>query len=460
MADSVTFTQASAPARVERALLALLVLGKLFVALVTWGISTGFDRGPYLEMVRSIRGLDLPPVDELFYSYHPPLCFLLTRGIMLTGLGAARAAQVHSFLAVFASFLVARHVMKSLGLLRSFPGLLLLYGSFSMPIVIGLSWGVEMESTVLLCFILVLQASVACFFPVARAQDGPTRVRLRFLWLGVCLALGLYTKFTCLLFLAVPVLCLIASWAVAQRPLREVARASGRLAGSFALTGLLAAPFYGVHYYAETGTFLPGNVEKFGQPGLAANRDEVDRDLEGVLWRLLTVNVPDLRGRHDSINDNWYGSFWFQLWRRDPSMGYPPDPEGRNASPPRVRSIGDFYLGNLRWFLVGGWLLFVVTVFRRRMTVLEGLGLVLLVFGVVLVVAQLAFALNTPKWDWQPLKAKYIIPAVFTVVYGLAYTATLGEALPPGSRVQRALALVVVALLALFVGVNHFAVVY
>ena len=120
-------------------LLALsFVLLKLHVLYDTWGRSQGYDRGIWLDMLRVVRWFEpLPPSSALSYSYHPPLSFLIGRLIYWFYPHDVEVSQIASTLAILVAFFAFRHVLRFLGWLWTLPGMWLLYGGFSIPLIVS-----------------------------------------------------------------------------------------------------------------------------------------------------------------------------------------------------------------------------------------------------------------------------------------------------------------------------------
>jgi hypothetical protein len=394
--------------RYGEALLALsFVLLKLHVLYDTWGISQGYDRDICLAMLRTVRWFGpLPASSALSYSYHPPLAFLIGRLIYGLYPHAVEVSQIASTLAVLVGLFSLRYVLRFLGWLWTLPGMWLLYGGFSIPIIVSLGVETTIESWVLAWFMLAVAVSVSLFWHQTSRpwwKDNPFARRVTLL--GLVLAAGLLNKYTGLLALGVPFVIIAI-----RRGIKATLRESGAPIVAVLIAIVVVFPYYYEHNYKVQGIWMPGGVEYWRSQELAQARAERDAAPFTFIAHMVRYprNLPS--DPQTPVLDSFVHSIWLHTWTRDVVLGKQPE-----AS----LAISRLYSGLFAVVTLVGTALFLAR--RRRIpSTWRHLGWVILCIASYECLAALAFGWRYPLWDWRVFKTKYMSPAVLWIPYAAA----------------------------------------
>ncbi len=242
------------------------------------GRHTGFDFVSHIEVINTIGWQTINyPIRLYFYGYHPPLAFFLVKPLVAIGMKPGMAVQVLDGLCLIAGFLLFRETLKRMRILREPIGVIFLYATFCVPVVIFMGHSANLESPLLVFTILALWSCVVLFWPGNTAKE--TRWPMVAVAI-IALAAGLYTKYSGATNLIIPPLCAVAFFR--KKLLRNIALASLIVGAAIAL----AAPYYYYRYYVHLGRLTPTNVEM--RPGaLEMRREARDRDPIGFVLQMV-----------------------------------------------------------------------------------------------------------------------------------------------------------------------------
>jgi 4-amino-4-deoxy-L-arabinose transferase-like glycosyltransferase len=433
---------------IEFVLTTSMVLLKLYVLYATWGRIQGFDALPWLDVFRVTRWFEpLPGPKMLFYSYHPPLSYLLCRWIYAVYPHELEASQILSTLAIIGVAFALRSTLRTIGVLWTLPGLAMLYVSASIPLVVAMSVETSSDPVLFMWFTVTLAISAKLLWRATPAVwwRRPGYVA-GVLGLGLALAAGLLTKFNAAFAFGLPFLVILARGG--SRSLRREFRAPV-LAATIGI--LLIAPFYYLHYYKPLGQIFPQPMEWMRADDLKAALKVRDANPWRFVTHVIRVPVEPITGTQDPVTDSFVHSIWLQIWKRDAALG-------RQGDLSLV--VSDLYVRSFPVVVLASTLRFLI----RRRTLPRAwrqLGHVLLPVSVMFCLALLYFGWKYPLWDWRIFKAKYIAPAVLWIPY--CVTLPFVSSSTSWARMARWNELrtnAVALLLMLFMFVNHLLPVY
>jgi hypothetical protein len=390
------------------ALLAVsVVLLKLHVLHDTWGRMQGFDAGGWIDMLHATHWFEpLPPPYLLWSSWHPPLSFLIGRLVYLVYPHEVEASQVVSTLAILVAFFALRHTMRCLGWLWTLPGLWLLYGGFSIPLIVCLAVETTYDAWVLAWFMLAFAASVSLFWhQLSPGWWKDNRFTRRLTLLGLILAAGLLNKYNGLIAFGLPFLIIAV-----RRGIKATLRESSApiLAALIAL--VVVFPFYYKHNYRVEGRWMPASMDARRAADLVVSRAERDAAPLAFIGHMLRYPRRLPRNPQEPVLDSFPHSFWLHTWTRDIWLGRQPQPS---------LTISCVYSGAFAVITLLGTVFFFIR--RRRIPpVWRHLGWVILCIAAFQCVSALAFAWKYPMWDWRIFKTKYMSPTVFWIPYATA----------------------------------------
>lgn len=399
--------------RAEHMVLALFLFSRVWVFLRHLHIMSGWDWFPHLEILRLniVTWGNIMPlnVGEHFYAYHPPLGFLLARTLISLGMGSMTAVMAVSFLASLIGFFFLRATVKSLGMLASPAGILFLYVAAALPLQVFMAHTLSLDVIVFAFGCAVLYASVALFSNTK--EPLPPNKRYAFAAIIVLsIFLGLMTKFSALVTVAIPVLAACAFQGrnlLHRKP--EALRALGMASLLTALGLAMAFPYYHLRYYQTTGTYFPHNGAFFQEE---YSRGQRSRDEMGLkyLWELLRPSELSRVNPHwRDIETNRLPDAWKDMWIRDVYLGSP--------NPLSMR-VSIWYLRIMPWALLLGAIAFAAKVLgRKERREWAAFGLVLIVFSLLQVAALLSYMWKHACSVCYSSKAIYIAPATLGIAF-------------------------------------------
>ena len=429
--------------RLEPALAVLLVVLKLLVLRGTWGRAQGFDAPHWLAVLRATHWFEpLPLPRALIASYHPPLSYLMGRLALVAVPNEVEASQLLSTLCILGAFLSLRRSLRHIGWLATLPGLILLYGGFSIPLLVWLAIETGYDGPVFFWFMLALAQSIALFWqPTPDKWWRDAKYSFAVTLLGLTLAAGMLTKFNSLIAFGLPFLIVLVRRGI-KTWRRDIA------ASSFAIvvSVIVVTPLYSHRYLSADGHREPAAMDWQRPLDLAAARAARDAVPIRLLTNVLRIPSRSITESQYPVVDSFFNSIWLHTWKRDGCLGLQPEPS---------LSVSNFYIVVFPFLLVSGTAWFMLRQ-RRIAEDWRHLGWVLLWVGVVFCASAIAFAWNYPLWDWRVFKGKYITPVVFWVAYatGIAFSDSLLEKWQRAGWkkwVERAVLLVLVA----FMLANH-----
>lgn len=403
-------------AKAEPLLLWLFLSCRAIYFCMTFGREAGFDSGAHLEMVYQLQWTDFVlPIGRYFYSYHPPLGFLLAKFFTLFGFSAVEGVQILNALASVATVLLVRATLRRCGLLDRTAAVVFLYIFAALPIQLFLASSVNLDVVMAAIAALITYLSVWLFWH--GGTDKQTRVTLA-LAIAVAIAVGLLIKFSGLLFAGIPVLVAVAS------PRRTLRLAAG--AGALAAAGLLLiSPYYVSRYYLPTGHFFPTNLEIFAAVEIAQAR--AARDQDGLAFFTKLASPSSFHGAPGQISRDFdtmrLSDAWQDVWVKENHMG-------PVRTPAAARELGQIERAAASVLAIGG--LFVTILRLRRRDEWERLGLVWLGFAGMQMAAFISYLYSQPVASWSPTKGIYLACSLPILAYALAVLLPEG----PGKRIE------------------------
>lgn len=423
----------------EHYLLLFFLIGRILLLWGQFGAAMGFDIGAHQEMLSRVSwGVPDSPVREVFYSYHPPLGFLIPRSIELLGIPAALSIQLTSFFASLLLFFVLRSIVASLGFLRSPLGIAFLYLTASIPLQIFLAHSHNLDILILLFAGMVLFTSIhLLWLPEAAKRSRIDTILLQLLMVGA-LSYAMLTKFSGLLLFSIPPLCALL-----------VSGFKAKMWGMLRVTLLctlalgLVSPYYYMRYYAAEGTFFPNNGDWMVGEALSNSRAIRDQDPGKFLRELFIIPEGHWAGGliHRDLDVIRLSDTWRDFWLM-------PDYLGPNS--PLQKRLGALYYWVLPWFFPLGlfalWMLSRQSGLPLRSTRWKNVflselqktlhwiirppslffaswrrfGAVLGLFAFVQLSALIYYLYQNPFAGWGPAKGMYVAPITWFIAYLLA----------------------------------------
>lgn len=433
--------------RLELGLLAGVIVLKLVLLARVWGQLQGFDAGLWLETFDVTRWFEpLPGVRALPASYHPPLSFLAARGLYRIYPHPVEVSQIMSTLWMIGVMLALRSVVRRLGWLWTLPGLWLVYGTVSVPLLVWQAIETSYDPMSLCLFFVALAVSVRLYWsggagPLATLRQ--PRALAGNVVLGLVLAAGMLTKFSGLMALPLPFLVIFA-----RRGLRALVRESVGPVLAVAVAAVVISPIYVGRYYRTEGRFMPSDMEWLRSDVLPAARKQRDQAPVTFVLRNLDFTLTPVIGSQVSARGSMTHSTWLQTWARDSELG---------RQPPVSLGVSGVYIVVFAVLMLAGTVLFFVRG-RRLPNEWRHLGWVLFGVGLMWLSASVVFAWKYPMFDWQVYKAKHVTPYVLWVVFAavlpLAFRAFRDK------RRWQWLEPAAIVLLVAFIALNHLLPVY
>ena len=313
------------------------------------------------------------------------------------------ASQLLSTLSIVGAFFALRSALRYIGCLSTLSGLILLYGGFSIPLIVWLAVETGYDGPVFFWFMLALAQSIRLFWnPPPEKWWNNARYSFGVALLGLTLAAGMLTKFNSLIAVAVPYLVVFV-----RHGIRTWRRDIGPPMFALIVSVIVIAPLYAHRYMNAEGHREPAAMDWQRPLDLAAARSV--RDAAPLRFLVNTVRLPD-RSMLDSqypVVDSFVNSIWLHTWKRDGCLGVQPQPSIR---------VSNFYIVVFPLPLIAGTAWFILR--QRRITeAWRQVGWVLLAIAAVFCASAIAFAWNYPLWDWRVFKGKYVTPAILWIAY-------------------------------------------
>jgi hypothetical protein len=393
--------------RLEPRLAVAMVLLKLYFLGYVWGRAQGFDVGQWFHMFRGTQWFRaLPSPRSGISNYHPPGSHLLGRLVYAIYPHPVEASQILSTLSLLVAFFALRSTLRRIGWLTTLPGLWLLYGGMSLPLMVWLAAETGYDPPALGWFMLALPVSTALFWgptpPVRRCRAAfASRLAL----LVLVFAGGLFNKFTALLAFSIPFLIILI-----RRGLRAWFRELWAPATAAVLAVLLVLPLYYNRYYKTEGTWMPAAMEWLRPHDLKVARAARDAAPWRFVRNMLRIPQQPVAGAGQPVVDSFYHSVWLHTWKFDTAMG----PQAPLGVP-----VSDGYVRAFAYVLPVGTVLFLLRQ-RHLPSSWRHLGWLLLAIAALFTASALSFAWQYPLWDWRVFKAKYLSPALLWVPYATA----------------------------------------
>ena len=424
----------------------VLVVLKGYRLYRNWGVLEGFDPALWLETFRLTYFFEpLPPARLLMGSYHPPLSYLLTRLVYDLYPHEIEVSQIVSTLAMLVTFFALRQAIKRVGWLWTVPGLALLYGGMSIPLVVWLGVETSYDPLSLMWFTLAFAISIALFWdPIPAAKWKDIKFTRKLTGLGLVFAAGLLNKYTGLMAFGLPFLIVAV-----RRGVLPLCRELWAPVAAAAIGIVVCFPLYYQRYYVTEGEFMPAAMEWQLPKALTIARAARDAAPLAFLKNMLRA-PPVFTESRVPANDSCLHMEWLQFWAKDTYLG-----DESKAS----LAVSNVYLRGSPLLILVGTGLFV---FRHRKMPKEWqhLGWIILTVAFAFFASAIAFGWKYPYWDWRIFKAKYNSPVVFWLAY--APTVLLSEAWiresprPWARRIE----VTVLSLVIVFVLVNHLLPIY
>jgi hypothetical protein len=391
----------------EALLAAVVVLLKLHVLWDSWSKVQGYDWGGFIEMLNVAHWFEpLPPPMMLWSSYHPPLSFLIGRAIYTIYPHEVEASQIESTLSILIAFFAFRYVLRRTGWLWTLPGLWMLYGVMSLPLVVNLGVESTYDSVALAWFMLVFASSVSLFwYEFAQTWWKDNGVARRIVVLGLLLAACLLNKYSGLLAFALPFLIIVVRRGI-KATFRE---SSGPIVA--AIIGLVVViPFFYEHNYKVEGRWTPASMDFRRSHDLVVKRAERDAARGAFFANMVRIPSKMPIDPQEPVMDSFIHSTWLHVWVRDSWLGKEPEP---------ALTISRAYYQVFRVLTLAGSALFFLRC-RRISRIWRQLGWLFLGILVCHAVFALSFGWSYPIWDWRIFKTKYYTPIVLWIPYAIA----------------------------------------
>lgn len=474
--------------RWEWGLLFLFLLSRTWILIDRFGEEWGFDTGAHLNMI-SLLSWRTPTIGvrDTFYSYHPPLGFLLPHTLTVLGFTSMQSIQLTSLAASLIAFFCIRALLKFLNLLYHPVSLAFLYLTASIPLQVYLSSSINLDVLIFAAATIVLYCSVRLWWSFDYAQDDTLQKLVLWLSLITTLLFAMLTKFNGILLLALPIL--VAVFKPQQKETKETDPSTVLRTGesketkeirhwnpwfpwhpwfprfpsiqhklqpiavatsSSLLALTLIFPYYFTRYYLPEGTFFPSNTDGW----MDDYRAERDKDRWTFLKNMFLAPTAHAKGTaleqydfegarlYDTWNGIWARSTWFR------------------AQSETSVAISKFYMHIMPFLLILGGCALLLRM-QRRCKVWSQLGWILLGFSIIELSASAWFIFENPYAGWSPSKVIYIAPIVFGIGYLLSHLLYVPQRVPMVLRTRWSLVQKgILGLIALFMVVNHVVPVY
>lgn len=443
--------------RCEHVLLFTFIAARFWTFFAHLRLNEGWDWGYHMavldEGLFTFSDFLTRDVFQSFYSYHPPLGFVLSDPFLRAGVGLLLSAKVVAFIASFVVFFTLRELLSHLRLLHKPVGLIFLYGGMSVPLMLFMSRSVNLDILILMFTCMALYLSVVLFgVPDLSASNRKTHMRKLFLSLTIFLAL--MTKFNGLLIASIPVI--VACVFQVRTLLQKNPNAFRIIRNAFALSVIgvvLALPYYHWRYFLTEGTYFPHNGQFYEDrlnEGQAIKAEDpqayffelfkgADARKEKPYWR-----DSDIQRLSDSWNDFWIRDFGLGLQSR------------------LSLKISVFYQNVMPVLLLLSALLLLIQMALKRTydPSWVALGISLFFYSIIQYVLLLYYIWkNACTWCYAS-KGIYIAPVILSIAFLLANIATVATLLPRSWQKKHLCNWILVSLLITITIVHHVIPVY
>ncbi|PIQ76660.1 hypothetical protein COU78_05195 [Candidatus Peregrinibacteria bacterium CG10_big_fil_rev_8_21_14_0_10_49_24] len=412
--------------RSELLLLCTFILARLWSFFVHMRINEGWDWGYHMDVLAAnlftVSNILNREVFQMFYSYHPPLGFLLSEPFLNSGFGLLLSAKIVSLLTSFIAFFCIRQTVKYLGLLQKPIGLVFLYGGMSIPMMVFLSRSVNLDMIIFMCTCFALHLSIMLFGKKdPAASHRKTQVRMALLALTIFA--GLMTKFNGLLIASLPVIVACAfGFSQILRRSPEALR-TVRNALFISVVGVaLAFPYYHWRYFLTQGTYFPHNGQ-FYEDRMQGGQEIKEKDKTAYFLELFKGSQAR---KEQPYWRDWemprLSDAWNDFWIRDHGLGTP------NAFSTKISVFYQYVIPTL--LLLSLFLLVIQTVRKKADPVWIALGVSLLAYSVVQFTLLTYYVWkNACIWCYSS-KGIYITPVILAVAFFIANLLTIQHVLP------------------------------
>ncbi len=434
----------------ERVLLWVFLGCHVWLLWQTLGAGRGFDVFAHTEMLGIATLNPLAPIRGTFLSYHPPLGFLLARGISLLGIDPLISVEVTSSLASLVAFFFLRATLGRLGILRSFLGVTFLYIASGIPLQVYLASSLNLDVIILALTSIVLYLSIRLFWGDGEKKQWKKDSLAVLLILALIAAL--LVKFSGILLLPIPLLVMLAGSGRRSSQGWWVALATVVIAVT------LTSPYYLLRYFRQEGILFPSNADVVLGEELVTARVYRDLHMEKFFFLLFVPDCPFFfpRGADmpDFHNHNYetprFADTWKDFWIAD----YNPLFQTRESSLVSLR-----YLQIAPWLLLLGFALWLWSFLRKRGAE-EWLGFILLAIALLFLLALTKYVYDYPHAPFKPTKGIYIAPAMWGVAYALSLALCRFPRILVLPALQRAYERLLLVLVVVFLFLNHLLPIY
>ncbi len=397
--------------KLEAYFLYLFLFSRLWIFIAHYGDAVGWDMQAHINRL-AYWPWDYEAWDIRFYFYgfHPPVAFLLPKFLYFIGLDVTVSIQIVSALASLIGFFCIRASLAYLGLLYSWAGLFFLYFTSSLPIQIYLARSINIDVIVYAQACAVLYLSLLLFY------NRNTRILSRnaqFKYGGVlllCLIMAIMTKYSGLLLLTIPVLVVLVAPTQSGHVMSRGRFINLLIAACIGLGAVaIAFPYYHERYYKQTEQFFPTNMdlERYNKRFVAAKERQEDWEFLSFTRNLLASssrNAPLMQDR-DQNTVRLFNS-WRDLW-----SGSKHNVEQSEAS----LRLSILYADIAFWLIWAGIIYFYMDICNKSDW--HRLGIVLILFGFMQLLALVAYTYRYPHPLGIPNKGIYIAPALLGFGY-------------------------------------------
>lgn len=373
---------------IEKVLFWIWVVGQVLLWIRFGDMRVGSDIDGHLAVLNNISIDNLfPDYKTLYYAYHPLPIFWIQKILSYTfGLSLLLAAKTFSQISVVLSFLMCRAALRKLGVISTVKGVLFLYFTFSIPIYHYLGISVNHDVTLVLCTCGMLLEAAKIATSSAAKQKWRSSVSM-VLW--ICI--GLLNKYSGALLLSIPFLL----WAI---PLDQKNRIS--LVAASIIVGLgiaIVSPYYILRNYVPTGHIFYTTAEDY----FVFERTKEFRKLRDanrtnfVLSFFFEMPEYDSQGKvvgwaPPKLLDVWQ-SYWELVYKNLPSMAAVWIKNIQSYAFALLTLLGTAYL-----------------TFSKRHNHFDSLGLICVSFGLIQLLALIAYHYHYPVPFRFSLKALYV----------------------------------------------------